>query len=268
MRKIIDCITFFDNNFMFNLRYRILENQVDYFVVCESLYDHKGQFKDKKFIFKNDFNENKIKYILLDKPFPKKNNGWENQALQRDYLLDNLDFASEEDYIFFSDPDEIVKPEILNNFELSKKYGIFLQNVFNYKFNLYNRYESPWEGTRVSKKKNLKSIDYMRQKVKLKNLKYSLYRIDKEKNIEIFDDAGWHFNNIMTPEEISLKLKTFAHTEYSSERYSSVDVIKKKINNKVDLFERGHEYQVLKLNEDFPEYILENLEKYGEFIIK
>lgn len=268
MRKIIDCITFFDNNFMFNLRYKILENQVDYFVVCESLYDHKGQFKDKKFIFKNDFNENKIKYILLDKPFPKKNNGWENQALQRDYLLDNLDFASEEDYIFFSDPDEIVKPEILNNFELSKKYGIFLQNVFNYKFNLYNRYESPWEGTRVTKKKNLKSIDYMRQKVKLKNLKYSLYRIDKEKNIEIFDDAGWHFNNIMTPEEISLKLKTFAHTEYSSERYSSVDVIKKKINNKVDLFERGHEYQVLKLNEDFPEYILENLEKYGEFIIK
>jgi beta-1,4-mannosyl-glycoprotein beta-1,4-N-acetylglucosaminyltransferase len=268
MRKIIDCITFFDNNFMFNLRYKILENQVDYFVVCESLYDHKGQFKDKKFIFKNDFDENKIKYILLDKPFPKKNNGWENQALQRDYLLDNLDFASEEDYIFFSDPDEIVKPEILNNFELSKKYGIFLQNVFNYKFNLYNRYESPWEGTRVTKKKNLKSIDYMRQKVKLKNLKYSLYRIDKEKNIEIFDDAGWHFNNIMTPEEISLKLKTFAHTEYSSERYSSVDVIKKKINNKVDLFERGHEYQVLKLNEDFPEYILENLEKYGEFIIK
>jgi beta-1,4-mannosyl-glycoprotein beta-1,4-N-acetylglucosaminyltransferase len=268
MRKIIDCITFFDNNFMFNLRYKILENQVDYFVVCESLYDHKGQFKDKKFIFKNDFDENKIKYILLDKPFPKKNNGWENQALQRDYLLDNLDFASEEDYIFFSDPDEIVKPEILNNFELSKKYGIFLQNVFNYKFNLYNRYESPWEGTRVTKKKNLKSIDYMRQKVKLKNLKYSLYRIDKEKNIEIFDDAGWHFNNIMTPEEISLKLKTFAHTEYSSERYSSVDIIKKKINNKVDLFERGHEYQVLKLNEDFPEYILENLEKYGEFIIK
>lgn len=268
MRKIIDCITFFDNNFMFNLRYKILENQVDFFVICESLYDHKGQFKDKKFIFKNDFDENKIKYILLDKPFPKKNNGWENQALQRDYLLDNLDFASDEDYIFFSDPDEIVKPEILNNFELSKKYGIFLQNVFNYKFNLYNRYESPWEGTRVTKKKNLKSIDYMRQKVKLKNLKYSLYRIDKEKNIEIFDDAGWHFNNIMTPEEISLKLKTFAHTEYSSERYSSVDIIKKKINNNVDLFERGHEYQVLKLNEDFPEYILENLEKYDEFIIK
>ena len=28
----------------------------------------------------------------------------------------------------------------------------------------FNKYETPWEGTRVCKKKNLKSIDYMRQK--------------------------------------------------------------------------------------------------------
>ena len=48
----------------------------------------------------------------------------------------------------------------------------------------------------------------MRQKVKVKNLKYKFYRFDKEKSIEIFHNAGWHFNNIMTPNEISLKLKT------------------------------------------------------------
>ena len=49
----------------------------------------------------------------------------------------------------------------------------FLQDFFNYKFNLFNKYESPWEGTRVAKKKNLKSINFMRQEVKTKNLKYS-----------------------------------------------------------------------------------------------
>ena len=43
-----------------------------------------------------------------------------------------------------------------------------MQKCFNYKFNLFNKYESPWEGTRVCKKKNLKSIDYMRQKIKKK----------------------------------------------------------------------------------------------------
>ena len=60
-----------------------------------------------------------------------------------------------------------------------------MQTCFNFKFNLYNKYESPWEGTRVSKKKNLKSIDFMRQKVRSKNLKYKFYRFDKEKSIQI-----------------------------------------------------------------------------------
>ena len=43
--KIFDCITFFDNNFMFNLRYNILKDFVDYFVICESKFNHKGKKK-------------------------------------------------------------------------------------------------------------------------------------------------------------------------------------------------------------------------------
>ena len=68
-------------------------------------------------------------------------------------MLNSLTFIEEEDYIFFSDPDEILNPKVLINFNLEKKYGIFLQDCFNFKFNLFNPYESPWEGTRVSKKK-------------------------------------------------------------------------------------------------------------------
>ena len=267
MSKIIDCITFFDNNLMFNLRYNILEKYVDFFVVCESLYDHAGQPKEKKFIFKKQFDKKRIKYFLLDKPFSKKNSRWENQAEQREYLLSCLNFAGDDDYIFFSDPDEIVKPEILKNFKLKKKYGIFLQDFFNYKINLYNKHESPWEGTRVAKKKDLKSINYMRQKVKTKNLRYNFLRIDKEKSIEIFKDAGWHFNNIMSPEDISLKLKKFAHSEFSSDKFSSIDVIKKKINDKIDLFDRGHKYDIIQINEKFPKYILENLDQFNEYIV-
>ena len=108
----------------------------------------------------------------------------------------------------------------------------------------------------------------MRQKVRSKNLKYKFYRFDKEKNIELFYNAGWHFNNIMSPEEISLKLKTFAHSEFSEDRYSSPNIIEKKIKNREDLFGRGHKYNIVKLNEDFPEYILKNISKFEEYIIK
>ena len=81
-----------------------------------------------------------------------------------------------------------------------------MQKSFCYKFNIFNSYETPWEGTRVCKKKNLDSIDYMRQKVQSKNLKYPFFRFDKEKSIEIFNDSGWHFNNIMNSKNISTML--------------------------------------------------------------
>ena len=121
--------------------------------------------------------------------------------------------------------------------------------------------------TRVIKKKNLKSINFLRQEIKSKNLKYSFLRFDKEKDIEIFKDGGWHFNNIMSPKEISLKLKTFAHSEFSDKEYSDESVIKKKIDKKIDLFNRGHKYSIVNLDREFPTYILNNKEKFKEFII-
>ena len=265
--KIFDCVTFFDNNYMFDIRYSILNKYVDYFIICESIFDHRGNPKSKNFVLKSDYDKTKVKYFLLDKPFPKNNSIWSNQAIQREFLLSNINFANPEDYIFFSDPDEIPNPEILKNFKLEKKYGIFLQKCFNYKFNLFNEHESPWEGSRVCKKKDLKSIDFMRQKVKSKNLKYSFLRIDKEKSIEIFKNAGWHFNNILSPEEISLKLKTFAHSEFADEKFSSVNIIEKKINNQIDLFERNHKYQKVEIDETFPKYIRNNIKKFKKFII-
>ena len=268
MQKIIDCVTFFDNNYMFDFRYNVLSKYVDKFIVCESLFDHKND--PKKINFDNEkkyFNNEKIKHIILESPFPENNNGWQNQAVQREFILKNLDFTNFDDYIFFSDPDEIPNPNILINFELKKKYGIFHQKFFNYKFNLFNPYESPWEGTRVCKKKDLKSIDFMREKIKGKNLKYNFFRFDKEKNIEIFKNGGWHFNNLMQPEEISKKLKTYAHTEFSESKFSSIETIREKIEKKIDLFNRGEKYEKVKIDETFPKYLLDNLDKFKKYIV-
>ena len=106
----------------------------------------------------------------------------------------------------------------------------------------------------------------MRQKIKSKNLDYNFLRIDKEKSIQVFNNGGWHFNNILSPDEISLKLKTFAHTEFQDEKFSSVSVIKRKIEKKVDLFERGHVYESVKIDNSYPEYFLKNIDKYRKWI--
>lgn len=265
--RLIDCITFFDNILMFELRFNILKDYVDQFVICESKYDHRN--KEKKLNFDLKFlKEDKIKYVVLDKPFPNQTDIWENQAIQREFLLNSLDeFVDKDDFIFFSDPDEIPNPHLLKNFELKKKYGIFFQKCFNFKFNLFNPHETPWEGTRVCKRKNLNSIDFMRQKVRSKNLKYNFIRFDKEKSIEIFNNGGWHFNNIMEPELISLKLKTFAHSEFSENKFSDIEIIRSKIDKRIDLFNRGHQYKKVELDNTFPEYLVYNLKKYKTFIL-
>jgi len=107
----------------------------------------------------------------------------------------------------------------------------------------------------------------MRQKIKSKNLNYKFFRIDKEKNIQIFNDAGWHFNNILSPKEIALKLKTFAHSEFSDQKFTSIKVIEDKIEKKIDLFERGHQYLKVEIDSTYPKQIRENKNQFKEFII-
>ena len=265
--KIIDCITFYNENFIFELRYNVIKDFVDYFVVCESKYDHRGNKKNLNFDIKKYSKDKKIKYVVHEDLFPKNNNPWSNQAIQREFLLKSLTFLDDEDYIFFSDPDEIPNPKILENIILNKKYGIFLQECFNYKFNLHNPNESPWEGTRVCKKKDLKSIDYMRQKINSKNLKAPFWKFYKNKNLEIINDGGWHFNSLLTPKEISSKLRSFAHQEFSSPEYSNEEVIKENISNHRDLFKRNFNYEKVELDKTFPKFILENKDLFKEWIV-
>ena len=49
MSKIIDTVTFFNENFIYDLRYNVIKDYVDYLVVCESKFDHKGNPKKLRF---------------------------------------------------------------------------------------------------------------------------------------------------------------------------------------------------------------------------
>ena len=154
MSKIIDCVTFFQENLQMEIRFSVLKDVVDKFVVCESIYDHRGNQKKINFS-KESFPEikHKIEHIVLDKKFPSKNTPWQNQALQREFIFNGIEKNNENDYIMFSDPDEIPNPKLLNDLNLTRKYGIFFQKMFTYKINLFNKHETPWEGTRICKKK-------------------------------------------------------------------------------------------------------------------
>ena len=133
--------------------------------------------------------------------------------------------AKDDDLILFSDPDEIPNLSNFRKKKLKKKYIIFLQDLFYYKLNIKEiEIGNNWEGTRGCLKYNLKSIDYMRQKVLKKNEKYGFWRIDKERNFQIIKNGGWHFSYLLTPAEIQRKIKTFAHTELNKKKFTSLKI--------------------------------------------
>ena len=255
--KIYDCITFFDENLLANLRFELLNEVVDYFVVCESRYDHKNREKKVNFTLLNKKFKNKVRYILLDKPFSQKLNHWQIEEFQREKIMESITDADNNDYIIYSDSDEIPNPELLKNLNLKKKYGIFFQDFYVYNLDTFNHYETPWEGSKICRKKNLKSINFLRKKIKSSNLKKAFWKIWIQKDIDIFEKGGWHFNNFYSPEQISVKLKTFQHLEYAQERYSDINIIKTKITNLNDLFERGHIYKRIEKNRKIPRKVIE-----------
>ena len=267
--KIFDCVTFFEENRLMELRFNILNNYVDKFIICEAKYNHQGVKKKINFN-KNNFPKfkKKITHIIVEK-FPKNLNPWQRQAFQREKIFEGLENADENDLILFSDPDEIPNPNKLKNLRLKKKYLIFMQVMSYYKFNLRNKnLGNNWEGTRGCKKKNLFSIDFMRQKIKKKNLNYNFWRIDKEKNIQIINNGGWHFSYLLKPKEIQKKIRTFAHNEYNKKKYTSLENIYNSIKNYKDLFHRSIVYKKIKLNSSFPKYILKNKKKFHYWIAK
>ena len=49
MKKIIDCITFFDENMLLDFRLNVLNDYFDFFVIVEAKEDHQGNQKKLNF---------------------------------------------------------------------------------------------------------------------------------------------------------------------------------------------------------------------------
>ena len=124
--KVFDCTTFFDENLMLEVRFNILNDYVDKFVITEAKYSHSGEKKKlnfniskfpefkKKIIYLAIENEpNEVKYkkdanICLEDKTDMRMNSILRIAHQRNKLIDCLTEANDEDYVFYSDNDEFL----------------------------------------------------------------------------------------------------------------------------------------------------------------
>ena len=65
--KIFDCCMYFDEDVILDVRLNTLSEQVDYFVIVESKFTHKGEERKLKFDLKNfDKFKDRIIYKVYD----------------------------------------------------------------------------------------------------------------------------------------------------------------------------------------------------------
>ena len=264
---IYDCFQYFDEDHMVDLRLNILDKYVDYFVISESTKTHQGQNKKINFD-KRKFSkfQNKIKFIIADYKNEidfKKHIGGESpiEQHQRNALIEGIKDASPNDLIILSDSDEIPDLKKLKNMKKNKKFFAFSQKMFMYKLNLQNIEESNWIGSKITKKKNITTMQDLRN---LKFKKYPFWRIDK-KNLQTIE-GGWHFSFLQTPEQILNKVKSFSHGEYNNNNLNKKNIEEKILKNE-DIFGRDVTLEKISLDSSYPEYILQNKDKFLKWMI-
>ena len=295
--KIFDCFMYFDEEIVLDLRLNILEKYVDYFIIVESIYTHKGDKRNLKFNPKKFTKfKNKIKYFIYDE-IPEKiehilENDNENDKArkyimnavyrengQRDFISSGLKDAKDNDLILISDVDEIPNLNNLNFNALKEKIIIFKQDMFYYKLNL----KLPniiWSGTKACKKKDLLSPQWLRN---IKDRKYPFFRLDtffskkKYTNIKFIDNGGWHFSNIKTAQEIKHKLRSYLHHQEFDENPMTTNEIENVIKNKQAIYDLKVDQRVSKIGgtgsklvqypfEKLPQFIQNNQGLYKEWI--
>ena len=291
--KIIDSFMFFDEKMMLDIRLNILDKYVTHFVICEAKFNHKGKSKKLNFNI-GDYPKfkKKISYIVLEtepenlrKILDKDSENTRNSKIlynalirekyQRNFNSDFLEKFSDEDLILINDLDEIPN---LKNFKYKNKITIFKQKMFYYKLNLMQP-NFNWTGSKICKKKHLKSPQWLRN---VKSKKYSWWRLDslfsdkKYRDIGFINEGGWHFTNIKTVEEIDFKMKNFLHHLEYEKSGLQVNDIKKMIKEKRIIYNHNIDQKKYKWSDstklekikdgDLPAYIINNRNKYSDWL--
>jgi len=290
--KIYDCFMYHNEDTILDLRLNFLDEYVDFFVIVESKYNHKGDEKKLNFDISKFSNfKNKIRYLILnnlptnleiindsDDEGEKSRkyilNGYKRDHFQRNHISNGIKDGSSEDIILISDIDEIPNLKKINFESIKNKLILFNQNMCYFKFNLYQKNYN-WVGSRACKKKNLISPQWLRD---IKAKSYSYWRLDvlfsNKKYMDIFfvKNGGWHFSYLNTPQLIDEKLRSYAHhREYELNSLTNTEIenrIKNRqsiynlnLDQKKNQFAEGVKLDVLELKK-LPKYIYNNYKKF------
>jgi len=255
--KIVDTFMFCNEYDLLELRLSEHYDKVDKFIIIECDRTFTGLFKGfnlEKQLSRYTTWWDKVEYIKVTN-CPSTPNAWVNETWQRSHMNAAWKDLGKDDVILISDLDEIFRPEAID----------FIRNT---DYDLYFLYMPGF----------YLKLNYMDTEGHYSMWGRAIrgYQIDGEQMRYIKDfpgarkvsvhHAGWHFGWLGDVAWIQNKIKSFAH---AAELMSIVDTIDidVHIQNHEDPQRRSKSWFPVKFDGYFPKTILNNLEKYRNWIL-
>lgn len=273
--KIFDCFTFFNELDLLEFRLKLLYDEVDKFVICESNYTHSG--KPKPYFFEENKDrykkwQDKIIYLPIEQSieglkfdkvdiYTPTDGAWVLENQQRLGITYIQDLIEDDDIVLVGDLDEMPNPDAVrffrreNLFSKQNNKAISLNMLFHYYYMncQMEGFDREWNGTvacvgRFFKKEG---PQYLR---------------DNRNTFPRIPNAGWHFSYLGGPNKVKNKIESFAHTEFNRPEITNIENIESALKNGKDVLGRfGISCKTVSIDK-YPESLKSIMIQYPQFI--
>lgn len=288
---IIDTFPFNRDFNALEIRYEELRDTVDLFVASESAFTHSGLPKELHLT-----NASKIQRlmgrqlrVLASTKSPKTNNPRTREMLQRDQItkfIRTLNLGPQ-DIILHSDCDEIPRATVLQDLMNRGELVDVLLNLDNYA-NYLNMNDGTWPRGRAQSFAKFRGIQKMRADIFIfhshgnrrhslpfmrltdfwSSKRYPFYLFPEYitvRPLELIDKAGWHFNNLVSENEILQKIENSSHIEWNTPEVRARAI--ENYRNGCDIY-TGQAHLKVEIDENFPSCITSNISRWLPYILK
>ena len=235
---IIDCVTYFQEADLLELRMAELDGLVDLWVIVEGNRTHAGAPKDSH--LRANFGRfqkyaNRMVVWMADLP---AGDGltwtWRREIAQRNAIQDALKslHLSPDDMILISDCDEIPRREFIAALPglAPDAVAIAQQRLYYYTFN-HTAPDVVWNGTRATQWANVQALG-------ADGVRYASKERGGFPHILNAPNAGWHFSYFGGPEYVKTKIESFLHQELNHPEHRDEATIKERIATGQDVYGR------------------------------
>lgn len=273
MPRVFDCIPFYNELDVLEIRMHELDAVVDTFIILEAGETFGGG--KKPFYFSNAVREtdrfdrfmDKVRLFHLPCLLPActdRITGREREKFQRDRLMEPLleQAPVDDDVILFSDCDEIPSAKTVQEHVASERRGIhrFKQRSFYYNVNNLVDYGHDFASrARIGRMFDLKVVGGF----------YNFRMANKNTDELVIENGGWHFGYFGGIEQIKNKVATMSPFLSEYKLFGDAQLAKDIADGK-DLHHRRCElpetFERTATNDPtLPEYFRQNVSRFGHF---